>query len=65
MSDTSDWEQLTKEQQADVDAVRDRMGRHLIAECEAFYKQHPELRLGWSFVCDAYLRTDEPLMQEL
>lgn len=34
MSDTSDWGKLTKEQQADVDAVRDRMGRHLIAECE-------------------------------
>lgn len=65
MSDTSDWEQLTKEQQKDVDAVRDRMGRHLIAECEAFYKQHPELQLSWSFECNALIRANQRGLQEL
>ena len=52
----SDWEQLSEAQRKDVDALRDRMNRHLIAETEAFYKQHPELQLQWSFTCDALIR---------
>jgi hypothetical protein len=66
MSDTSDWELLTKEQQADLNAVRDRMSRHIIVETEAFYVQHPELRLTYSFICDALIREKHPvIMQEL
>lgn len=66
MSDTSDWEHLTLSQQKDVDAVRDRMSRHLIAEQEWFYGQHPELRLTWSFTCDVLRRDRHPVqMQEL
>ena len=66
MSANSDWEKLTPEQQKDMNAVRDRMGRHLIAETEWFYTQHPELRLSWSFVCEPLLRVDHPvILQEL
>jgi|SRR6266704_2356979 len=51
-----DWEKLSKEQQQDVQNLRDRMGQHLIAEAESFYKQHPELQLTWSFTLDALIR---------
>lgn len=60
----SDWEKLTPEQQKDVDAARDRMSRHLIAETEWFYTQHPELRFSWSFVCDALIRADHPVIYQ-
>lgn len=55
---TGDWEKLTPEQQKDVDAARDRMARHLIAETEWFYVQHPELQLSWSFVCNPLIRAN-------
>ena len=59
---TSDWEQLSEEQQKDVNAVGDRMNRHLTTETEAFYQQHPELQLQWSFTFDVLIRgKHEPL----
>ena len=56
---SGDWLKLTAKQREDVITLRDRMNRHLIAETEAFYVQHPELKLTWSFVCDALIRVDE------
>ena len=52
----SDWLKLTPKQREDVVTLRDRMNRHLIAETEAFYAQHSELKLIWAFVCDALIR---------
>ena len=57
---SSDWEQLSEEQQQDVSAVRERINRHLMAEIEAFYQQHPELQLQWSFTCDVLMRGIRP-----
>lgn len=56
MSDTSDWDRLTPEQQKDVNAVRERILRHLNAETEWFYTQHPELCLTWHSVWDVQIR---------
>lgn len=51
-----DWEKLSKEQQLDVQALRERINAHQIAETESFYKEHPELQLTWSFTLDALIR---------
>lgn len=59
---SGDWELLTKEQQDDVNAFRERISQHLIAETEAFYKQHPELRLTWGFTSDALVRELHPVV---
>lgn len=59
MDNSRDWLKLTAKQREDVISLRDRMNRHLIAETEAFYAQHPELKLTWAFVCDALIRVDE------
>lgn len=47
---------LTPEQRKDVDGLRARMNKHLVAEVEAFYSQHPELEISYSFTCDAKVR---------
>ena len=57
---SGDWEKLSDEQRKDLDAFRAKISQHLIAECELFYKQHPELRLIWSFTSDALIRADHP-----
>ena len=54
-----DWLKLSAKQREDVITLRDRMNSHLIVETEAFYAQHPELKLTWSIVCDALIRVDE------
>ena len=59
---SGDWHELTTEQQEALNAVRDRMERHLIAETESFYTQHPELRLTWDFICDALIREKHPIV---
>jgi hypothetical protein len=45
----ADWAQLSAKQQEDIQALHDRINDHLIAETEAFNKQHPELKVGWKF----------------
>jgi hypothetical protein len=55
----NDWLKLTVKQREDVITLRDRMNSHLIAETEAFYKEHPDLKLTWAFVCDALIRVEE------
>lgn len=53
---TGDWEKFTKEQQQDIDALRKRIGDHAVLESEAFYQQHPELKLTWQFTLDGLIR---------
>ena len=59
---SGDWEELTKEQQEALNAVRDRMGRHIMAEAEAFYVHHPEIRLTWNFTCEGLIREKHPVI---
>jgi uncharacterized membrane protein len=61
---SGDWEDLSEAQQNDVKAVRDRISQALIAETEAFYKQHPELRLAWSFTCNPLLSGRQDLLHK-
>ncbi len=55
-----DWEKLSKEQQADVQRMRDDTCAYLIADTELFYQDHPELKLLWSFTLDAVIREVTP-----
>jgi hypothetical protein len=64
-SNLNDWEQLSEAQREDVDVLRDRMNKHLIAETAAFYKQHPELQLQWGFTCDALIRGEHDTLREI
>lgn len=61
---SGDWEKLTPEQQKEVDALRDRMCRHLIAEAEAFYVHRPELQLTWSFTLDPLIRGQHDTLRD-
>jgi hypothetical protein len=57
-----DWEKLNKEQQNDVNVWRSHISEMLIVETEAFYQQHPELRLVWSFTSEPLIRADNPVV---
>ena len=51
-----DWHKLSKEKQQEVLTLHDGMKKHLVAETEAFYTKHPELKLSWSLSCDVSIR---------
>ena len=51
-SSTRDWEKLNVDQKYDVDLLRMRIRDYMIAQTEAFYGQHPELRLSWSMTLE-------------
>lgn len=63
-----DWEKLSTEQQNDVNTWRDRVSKHLTkyleAEAEAFYQEHPELRLTWSFISEPLICADNPIIYQ-
>ena len=50
---------LSPEQHAAVELVKYRMCEVFIAESEALYRQHPELRLEWGFECRATVRAED------
>lgn len=58
MSDTGDWLLLNQQQRNDLDAMRKRASDALIAEGEAFFRQHPELKLTWQLTIDALIRRE-------
>lgn len=47
------WEELASVQRNDIYAMKDRMVRHLNAEVEAFYREHPELKIDYRFQVEA------------
>jgi len=51
----ADWEKLSLTQQVEIKLLREKMSDLLIAETEAFYKVHPELRVDWQFTLRAYI----------
>lgn len=53
---TGQWEALTPAQRAAVQALRDQMTDALIAKIEAFYREHPDLRILWGFQLEPVLR---------
>lgn len=55
---------LSPEQYEAVEAVKYRMVQDLLAWSEAFYGQHPELRLSWSFECSATVREEEKALEQ-
>jgi len=59
VSNASDWEKLTQEQQDAVDMFRNRIVSRMIAETEAFQRSHPTLRLNWSVTVDPIIRGGE------
>lgn len=63
MSET-DWDRLTTEQQNAVNAWRDRVGKMIASEGEAFEALHPELRLTWNFTSEPLLRSEHPVIYE-
>jgi hypothetical protein len=50
---------LTPEQERHIDDLRYKVLQCLITETEAFYKQHPELRVHWSFKLAGEIRETE------
>jgi|SRR5690348_5846657 len=51
-----EWEELASVQRNDIYAMKDRMVRHLNAEVEAFYREHPELKIEYRFQVEAVRR---------
>lgn len=54
---------LSPEQYEAVEAVKYRMVQDLLARSEAFYGQHPELRLSWNFECSATVSEEEKALE--
>jgi hypothetical protein len=50
---------LFQYQRIAVDALRERILMHFIAEVEAFYRQYPELRVKWSCEVSATQREEQ------
>jgi len=49
----ADWDKLSLSQHVDVKLLREKISTLFIAETEAFYKVHPELRIDWQFTLRA------------
>jgi hypothetical protein len=52
----ADWWDISAKQQEDLYALRERIADLLIAETEAFYQEHPELKVDWQFTVHATIR---------
>lgn len=52
---SEDWCNLTKEQQDDVNSLREHVFVHIAAEVELFYKKHPEIQVFWSCTLDGFI----------
>lgn len=58
MLPAGEWEALASVQRNDIYSMKDRMVRHLNAEVESFYRDHPELRIYYRFQVEAVLRSN-------
>lgn len=56
MLPAGEWEELASVQRNDIYSMKDRMVRHLNAEVESFYRDHPELKIEYRFQVEAARR---------
>lgn len=64
MSQNSDWEKLSEDQQRNVNAWRRYVGEMLDKERDAFERKYPELRLSTNFTSEPLIRADHPAILE-
>lgn len=52
------WHKLNGTQKANVKTLEELILQGVIAHIERFYKQHPELQIGWEFQLEPYFRKE-------
>lgn len=62
MSQNSDWEKLSTEQQNAVNEWRKRTSDSIVNKAFAFEREHPELRLIYNFTSEPLIRADHPII---
>lgn len=64
MSQNSDWEKLSPEQQLAVNTWREHAGNLLLAAAKDFECAYPNLRLTYNFTSEPLIRADHPAIFE-
>ena len=64
MSQNSDWDWLSEDQQKAVNIWREHAGNLLLAAAKDFECAYPDLRLTYNFTSEPLIRADHPVILE-